>query len=293
MNVNASEIAAQVQESFDFSVDKFRLSGPEGMKTDLFGLFRSDNCEHVGRACKKGYVPHQTEDIVALAEAAQEAFDGDIEVECHFRDGHYVDIQPTAEKRVSVYGTADNIWPRVILRAGYDGRAFKATMGYFRDACENLAMLQTVKEATVSIRHSRNLRGQMDSLIDSFSELKNGWSDITDVVAIMEQKRVNMLDFMKELYGEPDESSKNAMTRHQNRTEAIFLRLQNEQRKTGRQLMTSSNNWEVSGWEAYNAIQGYVQHDAPGRQSHSGMFDRILRAASDKAVLEAERMLVA
>jgi hypothetical protein len=47
--------------------------------------------------------------------------------------------------------------------------------------------------------------------------------------------------------------------------------------------------WEVSAWEAYNAIQGYVQHDASRRGNPSDI-DRVILAAADPAVLRAEHL---
>ena len=40
-NVSLS-ISDQVRSAFDFTVDKFPLSGPENLPTDQYGLFRSD-----------------------------------------------------------------------------------------------------------------------------------------------------------------------------------------------------------------------------------------------------------
>jgi hypothetical protein len=45
----------------------------------------------------------------------------------------------------------------------------------------------------------------------------------------------------------------------------------------------------VSGWEAYNAIQGYVQHDAT-RHGKADEMHRIVLAANDAAVQRAERL---
>ena len=63
-----------VQNTFDFSVDKFPLYGPDNMPTPHFGLFRSDNSECVGKSVSARYVPHNTDDILAITEAAAEAF---------------------------------------------------------------------------------------------------------------------------------------------------------------------------------------------------------------------------
>ena len=48
----------------------------------------------------------------------------------------------------------------------------------------------------------------------------------------------------------------------------------------------------VSAWEAYNAIQGYVQHDAQAKTGFKGQFDRILRASKDANVRKAESLVL-
>jgi hypothetical protein len=48
----------------------------------------------------------------------------------------------------------------------------------------------------------------------------------------------------------------------------------------------------VSAWEAYNAIQGYVQHDAT-RKGNPSDFARIISAANDQAVKKAESLVLA
>ncbi len=66
MNIKSSDISETIRDSFSFAVDKFPLSGPEGMRTPEYGLFRDDTGEYVtGRAVRKGYIPHQTEDVLA------------------------------------------------------------------------------------------------------------------------------------------------------------------------------------------------------------------------------------
>jgi hypothetical protein len=48
----------------------------------------------------------------------------------------------------------------------------------------------------------------------------------------------------------------------------------------------------VSAWEAYNAVQGFVQHDAQAKQGFKGSFDRILRASNDANVRKAEKLVL-
>ena len=280
-----------VKAAFDFSVDKFPLAGPDGMTTPWYGLFRSDNGCVVGNgSVTDRYVPHSSDDVMALTEAVDSIFDGDVEAHCHFRNGHYVNIAPSRNYRKSIFNQRDNVFPRIMIRAGYDGRAFNATVGYYRDLCSNLAMLSSVDSCHVSIRHTQSLRSKMDELVETFAELKEGWKSLGDVITEMNSRNVRMADFLDAIYGQPDTDSKRAVTVHRNRTEAIFRRLQKERYHAGRPAMP--NNFEVSAWEAYNAIQGFAQHDST-RRSGTTQFDRILLAANDPAVQKAERLALA
>tara|TARA_Y100000593_G_scaffold86106_1_gene164220 strand:- start:3870 stop:4754 length:885 start_codon:yes stop_codon:yes gene_type:complete len=279
-----------VKSKFDFSVDKFPLAGPDGLKTPLYGLFRSDTMEFVGKPCSKHYVAHQSDDVLALVESAGEAFEGVGDVQCHFRDGHYVSIAPSRDQRRAIYGTSDNIFPRFIVNAGYDGRAFSAIMGFYRDACSNLAMMRQVSGTSVSIRHGSGLREKMDDLIQTFSVLRESWATLGDVIAELQNRQVRMTDFLDQVYGQPDPDSKRGVTIHKNRTEAIFRRLSRERFTTGRGAMDSQFN--VSAWEAYNAVQGFVQHDASRKGSPSD-FARVIAASNDAAVKKAEGLALA
>ena len=292
MQVLSTQVSQKVSDSFNFTVDKFPLSGPDGMRTPWYALFRSDSESVVGNGSVTArYVPHQTDDVLALVESAAEAFDGEIDVDCHFREGHYVSIQPTKHERLSVFGERDNVWPRVIINAGYDGKAFRATMGYYRDACSNLAMMTKVSGTTVSIRHTSGLRSQMDDLIATFGVLKDSWATLTDVIQNLESRDVQMVNFLNSIYPEPAaDATQRAVTVHRMRTEAIFKRLQSERFRTGRSAM--DDGFTVSAWEAYNAVQGYVQHDAQAKTGFKSDFDRILRASRDANVRKAESLVM-
>jgi len=288
--ISSDQVSAKVRDTFNFSVDKFPLSGPDGMSTPWYALFRSDTSKVVGNgSVTDRYVPHTTDDVCTLVDAAGEAFDGSIDVKCHFRDGHYVNIMPTKADRLKVYGERDNVWPRVILQAGYDGKAFRATMGYYRDACRNLSMMSQVNGTSVSIRHTSGLRGHMDSLIQTFNTLKDGWKSLTDVITNLQSRDVQMVDFLNAIYPQPaEDASKRAATVHRERTESIFRRLQKERFATGRPAI--GTDLKVSAWEAYNAVQGFVQHDAQSKTGFKSDFDRILRASRDANVKQAERL---
>jgi len=302
-NIQAQDVSGSVREAFNFDVEKYPLSanmGSEILPTDQYGLFRSDvGYLNGAKSVSPRYVPHTTDDVCALVDAAGEAFDGAIACKTHFRNGHYVNIMPTNEQRTAIYRDtdSDNVFPRIIINAGYNGKAFSATMGYYRDACVNLAMLRQVSGTTVSIRHTSGLRSHMDSLIATFNTLKESWSNLTTVIRNLESTEVRMADFLNEIYGQPSAEqlalaatgqSVRAVTTHQNRTEAIWKRLNRERVTTGRPQMTHT----VSAWEAYNAIQGFVQHDAQAKEGFKGEFDRILRASNDANVRKAEKLVL-
>jgi hypothetical protein len=288
MTTATANAVSAVREAFDFTVDKFPLSGPDGMATPFYGLFRSDTSKVVGTAVTHRYRCHQTDDVLAITEAAIEALaDEDIEVRTHFRDGHYVEYAPSNAERRAIYGTADNIFPRFLLRAGYDGRAFSVSLGYYRDLCSNLHIPRTVGKGIVrTIRHTSGLRSKMDELIHDFSELGKGWDAIQAAVQRMESREVVLTDFLNSIYGEPETDSKRAVTVHKNRTEAIVRRLMGERVRSGRPQM--GGDFKVSAWEAFNAVQGYVQHEATRRSGFDNAMDRLILANGDKVVHSAE-----
>ena len=290
MNTSTTDNALEtVQNTFNFSVDKFPLYGPDNMRTPHFGLFKSDTGECVGKSVSDRYVPHTTDDILAITEAAAEAFDGDTNVTCHFRNGHYVSFAPSDQDRRDMFriGGSDSIFPRFMVHGGYDGRGFRAEIGFYRDMCSNLAMLRSVESFSQSIRHTSGLRDKMDLLISTFSMLKGSWENMTAIIQQMSEQTVNMRDFLNEIYPEPaEDAGRRAVTVHRNRTERILKRMAGEMRRSH----VHFDLWNPNAWLAYNAVQGYEQHDATRRQSFNNTFDRILKAGNSQAVRKAEKL---
>ena len=284
LNTQAVE---RITEAFPFTVDKRRLYDPEGGPTDIFGLFRSDNGQQVGNAVSAGYEPHTTDDILALTEAVSHRFDGRIEVKCHFRDGHYVSIQPTQEERLSLFGGRDNVFSRYLLKGRYNGVA-DTVVGMFRDLCKNLAELSQVEGTTTSIRHTSGLRPKMDDLIRTFQELEGSWATMEGLIRNMAERKVRIADFLNEIYPQPEaDASQRSVTIHSNRTELIVNRLMQEHSRLG--LGSIRANSDVSAWLAFNAVQGYVQHEK-SRNGDPTRFDRMLMANNDPVVKRAETL---
>ena len=298
-NVTTSSASQIVRDSFNFTVDKFPLSGPDNMQTPFYGLFRSDNQQVVSdRAVTKQYVPHTTDDVCAIVEATEAAFDHNANVRCHFRMGHYVDIAPNNEMRRSIFGTNDNVFPRIVVSAGYDGKSFRASMGYYRDLCDNLTILTQVSGTTRTIRHSSNLRTNMDQLIADFRLLGQSWDNITEAVDGMQSRQVNLASFLREVYTPPSERpSAREVSIYDKRIERIFKRCADERRRSGRDANALWNgNHNVSVWEAFNAVQGFEQHESTRRAGFNNDFDRILKAnfgTSAKNVRQAEAIALA
>ena len=117
---------------------------------------------------------------------------------------------------------------------------------------------------------------------------------LSDVILHLQNSEVQMIDFLNEIYPQPDDdASKRGVTVHRDRTETIFRRLQDERYRTGRDRLQAADGFTVSAWEAFNAIQGYVQHDAQSKTGFKSDFDRILRASRDANVRKAESMVLA
>lgn len=279
-----------IQEAFPFSVDKFPLTGPEGMRTDVYGLFRSDNSQFVGRAVKKNYVQHTTDDVEALAEAATTLFGGDHDIQCHWRDGHIVSMRPPKEFRLSVFGTNDNIYPVLKINAGYDGQAFSATLGFFRDVCRNMSRMKFVEGTSTRIRHDSNLRDKMDVLIQDFQALSGGWDNLTEYIRRMEQTPILIGEFLDQIYGQPKpDAPQREVTIHKNRTVDILNRLIREQSQTGRPAILTGG--KASAWMLSNAVQGYVQWDSTRKGANDTPFDRIILAERDKGVIKSQEII--
>lgn len=279
-----------VRENFNFRVDKFPLSGPDNMPTPFYGLFRDDTGDVVcPSSVSANYVPHQSDDVIALAEAAQEAFGTDVNVQCHFNHGHFVSLGPTDDQRRELVGTKDAVFPRMIIRAGYDGRAFRADLGMYRDLCRNLVMLRTVEKASTTIRHSSQLSERMDELITRFRNLQGSWNNLLGAIRTMQNHKMRVQEFIESVYTPPEsDAGKRAKTMYGKRINAILTRLYDEHQATNTPVPTSKDS-EVSTWALYNAVQGYVQHEQ-NRRGYQTSFARALLAANEQAVIKAEKL---
>jgi hypothetical protein len=230
-----------------------------------------------------------------LVEAAADAFGGDAKARCLFRDGHYVTVAPSDEYRRSIFGTADNIWPRLTIRAGYDGRAFQAQLGLYRDVCRNLAMLQPVGHQTAAnIRHTHHLRDRLGELRHTFARLAAGWNGVVETARAMETREVNLADFLRQVYPLSADATDRTRRSAERRVEGIIRRIVRERQQTGRPDLRIGTDgaYLVSAWEAFNGVQGYVQHDQ-SRHGRPDEYTRAVIALDDPAVSRALELAMA
>ena len=305
-----SPILDQITESFNFGVSKLPLSGPDNMVTPCYGLFRDDRTDASAflgsSSVTDRYLPHTTDDVLALCESVDVVFGGTADVSCHFDQGHYVQIQPSVDMRREIYGTKDNIFPRFLIKGGYGGNggSFSCAIGMFVDKCSNMHIMRSVKSTVVSIRHTSGLRSKMDDLIDTVKNLKDGWENLFAAVERMEQNKVNLAEFLNSIYGMPSEEELalaasgtlvRKVTIHQNRTQDIISRIIKERNITGRNGGILHLDEAVTGWEAFNAVQWFTQHKA-SRRTGANDFSRILSAnqgAGGKITAQAEALALA
>jgi hypothetical protein len=285
MNVQTSGIADQVRAFFP-GIVKLPLSGPEGMRSPHYGLFRSDTSEGFGPAVSQQFVPHSSEDIVALVEATESVFGEAAKVDLGFHGGHYVAVTPTDDLRREICDR-DGVWPRLVIQARY-GEAFRATMGVYRDACRNLSRMKSVAGTSVVIRHTSGLREKMNELLADFGSLQGSWDTLVNQMQLMARTPVQLAAFLDQMYPQTESMTDRAVTIHRSRTEAIIRRIMRERTALGN---TNTNLHEVSAWEAWQGIQGYVQHDKT-RKGNPGTFDRVILALDDSAVTKAESILL-
>lgn len=289
--VLSNEVVEVVTAAFPFEIKKMPLSLPDNVATDMRALVKDTDIGTpiITASVTKGYEPHQTSDVIALVEAASHAFDGEIAARCHWDGGHYVSIQPTKAERLSIFGTQDNIFPRMMIRAGYGGQSFRATMGLFRDACENMSMIRSVKSATVAIRHTSGLRDKMGDLITDFRNLKKSWVKVTDVVHKMQDTNVDIGEYMAAVYTPPTkEKSVATHNGYKRLIKKLISRFEGERDRTGRGRVVDN---QASMWEMFNMVQGYCQHTKT-RKGDPNKFERMLKGLDDPDVKRAELIAV-
>ena len=300
----------RINEAFPFEVYKAPLKhhvfGESSRVNDTkyYGLFRDDNNEQVSdKSVSESYVPHTTADVRAIVEQAIKVFDphdGCLDhINAWFNKGHYVCIAPSTDYRKRMH-RYDHVYPRAHVYAGLGGlSSVRIRIGWWREKCGNLAMPRLVDGISLNIRHSKSLP---DKLLEiKRSNLFEGWSKMRTHMDKMQDNRFNFKDAMHTIFGE-------AIPRRQRsyeaRMNAIASRIMREKRQVDHVGEIQGMEY-ISGWELYNGVQGYYQHDAPmkgriGEYLEVGRAEldstikwkRMVATANNKYVLATEQLAV-
>lgn len=277
------DVRAELAKAFPFEITKLPLSGPDGQQTPFYTMFRSDNGLQIGGACKETFVPHTVDDVAVLTETAAAKFGGDVRLSTWWNGhGHEVIVAPRDTSfKGHVGDVKDIVWPRLHVRALYNGTAYMASLGLWRHSCDNLMMPKLVKGCSTKIYHSTNLRTRIDELNGEFQKLAGTWEASLATMNRMADVEVNMSEFIGKVFGvsvKPDGSQTTSGARRQ---EAILGRLTKDRTTLDRDV----NSPRVTLWEAVNAVQSYVQHVVTRRAySDSDLTERSFVALGDGRV---------
>jgi ABC-type transporter Mla subunit MlaD len=179
----------------------------------------------------------------------------------------------------------------MVIRATYDGRAFTGSLGFYRDACKNLAMVRNAgRSYSAVIRHTSQLRSKLASLQETFTQLATQWDSVVETAQHMHATQVNLSQFLRDVYPLPQDATKRIQDSYAARVTSIVNRIVSERNRLG--VRNSMNLEAATAWEAYNGVQGYVQHDMPRRKENS-VFGRALAAMADSGVARALELATA
>ena len=290
-------IVDQIKQKFPSSVKKVPLmvadpEFPRSIDTGMYGLYAYDYQSNAYVQCcphsvSKKYRPHQLSDIIAMVESVSSVW-GDVVLDkCRWRYGHHLSLTPSREARVEIKKN-DGIFPRIIIDAPYDG-VFRASVGFHRDLCNNMAMMSSVQSTTVTIRHTARLDEHMQELIGKFSNLKLAWSSVLSACHEMDSRIVNLKDVLEAALGpRPVEEGRslNSWVKKASKIQEIAAR------ETYQLTGESYRSDQMTGWMAFNAVQGYMQHHTR-RQGQPTTDARAFMALNDDVVRRAEAYILA
>ena len=290
-------IAIEAQfEKFPKQIIKRQLFGPYGEETGVYGLF-DENRNFIGRSSvTERYVPHQLEHIRPIVNSVLglPGFENP-KVRAEWKNGHYIRIRPSDDYRREII-KGDSIWPQLDLWFGLGGLPARGRLPLQRDACSNLMMVRNSSEINFSIKHTKSLEARIATIQDQFWNIVAKWDEVVDHCRNMHAKRINLKHLLAEIYPAPKNDSKQAATKHNDKLNAIWSRVMRESHKLNLETLSLANPI-TTGWMAFNAIQGYRQHDAI-RTSEKGMtreqkeFNRSVSVLEDSTVQRAEELIL-
>ena len=121
-------------------------------------------------------------------------------------------------------------------------------------------------------------------MISDFGQLAANFDRGVEAIREANERRVSLDDAIAELFT-PANDTERTRKKFREIVDTITARYRDEARQLGHSLDTENANT----WLAYNAIQGYDQHD---RNRHKGT-DKVLATLESNTVRKAETLLLA
>ena len=110
----------------------------------------------------------------------------------------------------------------------------------------------------------------------------------------MDSRQLNLADFLRQVYPLANDATERTRRAAERRIESIVNRVVRERQATGRPALRIGTDGAalVSAWEAFNGVQGYIQHDM-SRHGRPDAFTRAVVALDDPAVSRALELALA
>lgn len=282
------------------TVSKIPYTNPHpdflGSKTGVYGCFRDDTGEPLGGIVKENYVLPTRDQLVQVSMAACQAFDGmDVDVQASmYKASYQCTIKPTADFRREVF-QGDTVCPLFQVSLNFAGTGTdNIHMGMFRDACDNLMMMRTLSSWTKKIRHSSSHNRLFEKAVTDCNSLAGDFDNFVERAQQLQQTEVNMQEMVESIFADRIKDNK-ASKQLKSALREIFERYNDEAEASDIQKIGVDGNWVANGWLAYNALQGYYQHDSPRRKVNNAEIDsyqRALKASDQIEVNAAEKYLL-
>jgi len=254
----------------------------------------------IGNGVSDNYYMHTNKNVADAMLAILPAFGGEVYADIAWNNGHVVAIAPTQEFAEAMNSGPDGkllpakerLVPRFGLNAGLGGTGgWLASMAIYNPLCMNLLMIKEVAGVNVSIRHTPNMRDQLDTMIGQFQGLRGTWSDILAQIRGMKETRVTVADVITQVFGEVPTEGR-GKTVAESRVNAIVTRLMREHDELGLAIAKNDKNQMVcDGWRLFNAIQGVFQHDAT--RAENNPLIRAVATWNDPKLAKVEKLCLA
>lgn len=233
----------------------------EGRKAGWKGLFYSDGT-FLGVASPR-YRPVTKAMLADFAQATLNYIGGLNEVKVSWTPKAYtLEFSPSAESRRIDHDNG-SLFARLVIVAPHDKQAVCVRLGAYRDVCRNLLLASPQFGADLRVRHDSRLPERLFGTIDEIGELVARWPSVVDSFRSLNERVVDLRALVAAVFDEPAEPTERQKRRIERRFDRIISRAVAENVDINR----------VTAWQALNAVQGFMQHDA--RRFGISQMDRI------------------